>query len=140
MLNLDTSTEFGARVMRRLAEERVIWLTTVREDGQPEPSPVGFVWDGTTFLIYSQPDTPKVRNIAARPRVSLHFDTDASGGDVVVFAGEARIAAEEPPLDRVPAYVEKYREAISATGMTPESAAASYSVPIRVRPTKVRAR
>ena len=138
MLEIDTSSEFGARVLRRLNDEHVIWLTTVRETGQPEPSPVWFLWDGETFLIYSQPNTVKLRNIAARPRVSLNFDTRSGGDDVVVFAGEARIAEEEPPLTAVPAYLEKYKDSIPGTGMTPESMAASYSVPIRVTPTKVR--
>jgi PPOX class probable F420-dependent enzyme len=137
-VNLDTSSEFGARVLRRLQNEQIIWLTTVRENGLPEPSPVWFVWDGETFLIYSRPDTPKLRNIAARPRVSLNFNTDAGGGDVVVFAGEARIADEEPPVTQVPAYLEKYKEGIPTIGMTPETYSAAYSVPIRVRPTKVR--
>ena len=37
---IDTMTEFGARVERRLREEPVIWLTTVRDDLLPQPSPV----------------------------------------------------------------------------------------------------
>ena len=138
MLNLDPSSEFGARVLRRLAQEGIIWLTTVRANGQPEPSPVWFVWDGETFLIFSRPDTPKLRNIAARPRVSLNFNTNASGGDVVVFAGEARIANDEPSVLDVPAYLVKYKDDIPRIGMTPETYAAAYSVPIRVRPMKVR--
>ena len=137
MIDIDPSTEFGARVLRRLAEERIVWLTTVRADGQPVPSPVWFLWDGETFLIYSQRGAPKVRNIAARPRVSLNFNTDAVGDDVVVIAGEARVADGEPTLDRVPPYLEKYEGAWPAD-MTPERAAAEYSLPIRVRPTKVR--
>ena len=32
MLNLDTSTEFGARVAHRLRDEHIVWLTTVRRD------------------------------------------------------------------------------------------------------------
>ncbi len=42
MLNLDTSTEFGARVARRLGDEHIVWLTTVRRDQAPQPSPVRF--------------------------------------------------------------------------------------------------
>ena len=135
---LDTSSDFGARVARRLADEHIIWLTTVRENGQPEPSPVWFVWDGATFLIYSRPHTPKLRNIAARPRVSLNFDTNESGDDVVVFTGEAQIAEAEPSVLQVPSYLEKYKDGIPGIGMTPESYAAAFSVPIRVTPTKVR--
>ena len=42
MLNLDTSTAFGARVERRLRDEIVVWPTTVRADQTPEPSPVQY--------------------------------------------------------------------------------------------------
>jgi len=138
MFKLDTSTDFGAQVARRLAEDEVVWLTTVRENGQPEPSPVWFLWDGEEFLIYSQPNTIKLANIAARPRVSLSFNTTATGGDVVVFAGEARIASDDPVAAEVPAYLEKYRAGITSIGMTPEGFAGSYSVAIRVTPAKVR--
>jgi len=32
---LDTTTEAGARAERRLREEEIAWLTTVRRAGQP---------------------------------------------------------------------------------------------------------
>ena len=51
----DDSTEIGARAERRLREEEIAWLTTVRADGQPQSVPVWFLWDGDAFLIYSQP-------------------------------------------------------------------------------------
>ena len=43
---LDETTEFGTRAARRLREEIIGWLTTVTPDGQPQPIPVWFVWDG----------------------------------------------------------------------------------------------
>jgi PPOX class probable F420-dependent enzyme len=132
-MELDTSTEFGARVERRLREERVIWLTTVRPDGTPEPSPVWFLWEGDTFLIYSRPDTPKLRNIELNPRVALHLEGNGRGGDIVVVIGEAGVSPNDPPADQVPAYVEKYTELIDRNGWTPHAFASDYSVPIRVR-------
>jgi hypothetical protein len=39
---IDTAIPFGARVARRLQEERIIWLTTVRSNGTPQRSPVWF--------------------------------------------------------------------------------------------------
>ena len=54
----DTTTDFGRRVERRLRDEYLVWLTTVRADGLPQPSPVWFLWDGETVLIYSQPGKP----------------------------------------------------------------------------------
>ena len=88
-MQLDQSTEFGARVARRLESEHVAWLTTVRADGQPQPSPVWFLWDGDSILIYSRPNQPKLRNIAGNPKVSLSFNSDGDGGDGDEEAGPA---------------------------------------------------
>jgi PPOX class probable F420-dependent enzyme len=137
-MELDTTTEFGARVARRLRDEAVIWLTTVDADGTPQPSPVWFWWDGTTLLIYSQPNAPKMKNIAANPRVALHFDSDGAGGDIVVLTGEAVRADPAPPITNVPAYLEKYREGIKGLGMTPERMAEVYSAAIHITPHKLR--
>src|SRR4051794_10891046 len=104
---IDTTTAFGERVARRLADETVIWLTTVGADGTPQPSPVWFIWDGSEILIYSQPDKPKLRNIAANPRVALNFNSTDSGGNVVVITGNARVDPDAPRADAVPAYLEK---------------------------------
>ncbi len=138
MVNIDTSTEFGERVTRHLEDDRVVWLSTSDADGTPQPSPVWFLWDGDTALIYSQPETPKIRNIEANPRVSLHFNCNENGGDVVVMVGDAWIDAETPPASAISAYVAKYTEGLRGISMTPEEFSAAYSVPIRVRPTALR--
>lgn len=137
-LELDTTSEFGARAARRLREELIIWLTTVRPNGRPDPSPVWFLWDGESILIYSRPNTPKLRNIERNPHVALNFDGNGRGGDIVVFNGEARIDTSAPPGNEIPAYVEKYTEAIKRLGSTPETFARQFSVAIRVTPTSVR--
>ncbi|MGC9349143.1 MAG: TIGR03667 family PPOX class F420-dependent oxidoreductase [Anaerolineae bacterium] len=137
MFEIDTSTDFGKRVTRRLEEEEVIWLTTVSGSGTPEPRPVWFTWDGELFHVYSQPETYKLRHIRANDQVALNFDSDGSGGDIVVFTGEATIL-DKPAADQDAPYVEKYREAMAGLGMTPEDFAASYSVPLRVRPIDLR--
>jgi PPOX class probable F420-dependent enzyme len=64
----DTTTEAGGRADRRLREEEVAWLTTVRSDGQPQSVPIWFLWDGETCLIYSQPGRQKLKNITRIPR------------------------------------------------------------------------
>ncbi len=140
MFTIDTSTDFGARVARRLRHEQIGWLVTVDGDGTPQPSPIWFLWekDAGTLLIYSRPDAPKMGNIAANPRVALHLDGDGRGGDIVVLTGSARHDEDAPPADAVPAYVEKYREGIVRIGMEPESMAAAYSAAIRVTPEELR--
>ena len=134
---IDESTEFGARAARRLREEMVVWLTTVSPSGTPLPRPVGFVWDGGEIVsIYSMRGA-RVRNVSANPRVALNFDGDGSGGDIVVLAGTAEIAHDCPSADKNPAYLEKYAAEVERFGMTPAAFAARFSVPIRIRLTRL---
>lgn len=135
---VDTSSPSGKHVERRLRDELIIWLTTVRLNRVPEPSPVWFLWDGQTVLVYSQPGKLKLTNIQRNPNVALHFDGDGHGGDIVILTGNAVIDHDTPPASDVPAYVEKYRARIAEIGMTPETFAGEYSVPIRITPTKLR--
>jgi PPOX class probable F420-dependent enzyme len=135
---LDFNSDFGQRIARRLGAEQIIWLTTVGPDLTPQPNPVWFLWDGATFLIYSQPDRPKLRNIRLHQRVSLNLDAGPSGEDVGVLLGEARIEPDAPPATQVAAYIEKYKTYIAALKMTPESFAQSYSVTVRVTPDRLR--
>ncbi len=135
---LDPTTEFGARVAAHLADDQVVWLTTVRADGRPEPSPVWFLWDAGAVLIYSQENTLKLRNIAARPNVSLNFNATEHGGDVVVITGHAEILPDAPRAFDVPAYITKYTGGIESISMTPQSFGDGYPVTIRVTPTNLR--
>jgi PPOX class probable F420-dependent enzyme len=135
---IDNSTAYGQRVEERLRDDIVIWLTTVRPDGTPEPSPVWFYWDGMTALIYSRPNQQKLRDIAKSARVSLNFDSNGHGGDIVILTGDARVDPNAPPSNQHPEYQAKYAQSIVGIGMTAESFAAGYSVPIRVTPTKLR--
>jgi PPOX class probable F420-dependent enzyme len=67
---LDPNEPTSARTAERLRSEIIAWLTTVAPDGQPKTTPVWFWWDGEVFHLYSRPGRPKLRNIAANPRVS----------------------------------------------------------------------
>src|SRR5208283_4889585 len=133
---IDLTTKLGAQAAKRLQEDYIIWLTTVSQDGTPQPNPVWFYWDGMALLICSQPAAHKVRNIARNPRVSVNFQTNDEGCDFVVLTGNASIDKKPPPHNS--RYIEKYREHIPKIGLTPESLAASYSVLIRVSPSKLR--
>ena len=135
---LDPSQEAHAHADRRLRSELVAWLTTVRADGQPQSTPVWFLWDGRTFLLYSQPGAQKVRNVTANPKVSLHLGDDGAGDDVVTFEGTATVEPDTPRADRVLEYLAKYQAAIEALGYEPGPFARTYSTAIRVRPTRAR--
>jgi PPOX class probable F420-dependent enzyme len=131
---LDTTSEAGARAEGRLREEMIIWLTTVRSDGQPQSVPVWFLWEGETFLIYSQPGRQKLKNIGSNPGVGLHLNSNARGGDVVRVEGRAEVTQDVPPADEIGEYVEKYRESIVRIGFDPDGFARTYSVALRVTP------
>lgn len=136
---LDTTTEAGGRAERRLREEEIAWMTTVRPDGQPQSVPVWFLWDGETFLVYSQPKRwqgQKLRNIERNPRVGLNLNSNARGGDVVRVEGTAEIVKDAPPSTEVPEYLEKYRDSIARIGFDPDGFARTYSVAVRVTPTR----
>ena len=130
--------EISPKVAQRLRRELVIWLTTVRADGMPQPTPVWFLWDGDTFLIYTKPNARKLRNIAHDSKVALNLNCDEWGSKVVVLTGEASLDLAAPPVNRNPAYMRKYREGIKQIEMTPDSMASEYSVAIRLKPIRVR--
>jgi PPOX class probable F420-dependent enzyme len=135
---IDASTENGSRADARLRNDQVAWLVTVAADGTPVPTPVWFWWDGDTVLVYSQRDKPKLRHIAANPRVSLALRTDPLGDEITVITGEAAVDESAPQADALPAYVKKYGELIARLGADPPSFAREYTVPIRIRPTRLR--
>ena len=134
---IDTSDASGARAVERLSSDRIGWLTTVASDGTPQVSPIWFLWNGDEILVYSL-DSPRGRNIASHPRVSLNLDGNGLGGDIVIVEGNARIDADAPSAADNPAYVTKYLPVMEEYGWTPEWFAGRYSVPIRITPTRFR--
>ena len=136
----DPSTPFGARVARRLREDRLIWFTTVDAKGTPQPTPVWFLWDdsNSTILIYSLAGAKRLEHLQHNPRVALNFDGNGNGGNIIVITGEAHVSTDDPPADRLPIFVEKYREFITRSFKTAEVFAARYSVTLRIRPTAIR--
>ena len=135
---IDESSEFGERVMRHLRDDVVVWLTTVSRNGEPLPSPVWFLWDGAeSMLVYSMPSA-RIRNLASNAHVSLNFDGDGRGGDIVVLSGTAVEEPESPPAYANSDYLAKYRASIERIGHTPESFAEKYRVPLRVTIKRIR--
>jgi PPOX class probable F420-dependent enzyme len=130
---IDWQSPTGLALSRRLEGDRHAWLTTVAASGTPYPSLIWFLRVGGEVIVYSQPETLKVRNIAARPRVSLHFDSDGNGGGVATLTGSATIDPAVAPAHHSVEYLARYEDwIVDDLGMTPEGFAASYSVPIRI--------
>jgi PPOX class probable F420-dependent enzyme len=135
---IDTSTEFGARAARRLQDDLVVWMTTVNAKRAPVPSPVWFLsGDDDEVVVYSQL-TQRIKNIASDPLVTLNFDGNGSGGDIVIFSGTARIDDTLPSADRNEAYVRKYGSQMGPLGFTPESFGVAYEAGLRIKLTALR--
>jgi PPOX class probable F420-dependent enzyme len=136
MLNLDNPKHAAAD--SRLRQETVIWLTTVNKAGQPQSSPVWFLWDGEQFLIYGSASGKKTGNIETNPRVELHLDGNGQGGGIVIFEGTATVDRRGPPARTVADYVAKYLPRIESYAWTIESFEQDYPHVIRVVPTRAR--
>jgi PPOX class probable F420-dependent enzyme len=128
----------AAWAREHLGTDVVAWLTTVAADGRPQSSVISFLHDGATIFFYSQPDTPKLRNIARSPLVSFHLQSDPFGDHALIVEGVAEIDPAIPPSDVHEAYRTKYREPLAHWGMGEATTAADFSVPVRIRPTRVR--
>ena len=136
----DTTTSQGAAIAGRLRAEGAIWLTTVSRDGQPQSSPVCFLWDGGDgVLILSMEGKPKIRNIAANSRVAFHLDGDTAGGRIVTFEATATRPPRPATGPELEAYRVKYAHTFEAFHSTPEQFFADYPVALGFRLTRVRA-
>ena len=132
---MDTTTDLAAaRVDRFLAEEPVIWLSTVRPDGAPHLVPTWFAWDGTTIEIRSKPGAQKVRNLRANDRAMLAIGDAEADFDVSLLEADGTLDEAASPLSEP--YLQKYSRRITALGLTPAQFAATYSLTIRLTPSK----
>jgi PPOX class probable F420-dependent enzyme len=130
--------DMPAEAQRRIAQDQVAWLTTVTDRGAPAPNPVWFVADRGDLVVFSAPTARKVHNIEQRPMVTLHFNSDPHGGDVVIVTGEATVTPGQKPSG-LQAYLDKYESSITGElGMTVDEIDHGYSTEIRIRPTRVR--
>lgn len=138
MTILNPENPAHAAAADRLRAEPIIWLTSVAPTGQPQSTPVWFLWEAGEFLIYGAANGPKIRNIESNPHVSLHLEGNGRGGANVIFEGSARVDPAGPSAGNVPAYIDKYREFIDSYGWTPQSFADDYPHVIRVSPRRAR--
>lgn len=128
------SFEPTEQVLRRLVDDPIAWLTTVSPTGRPSSRPVWFLWTGADCVIYSQPAVPKLTHIAANDQVSLHFNSDVDGGDVVVLGGRAELIANAPLADGWPGLLEKYADLLVTIGMSARHFVDTYTVALRFIP------
>jgi PPOX class probable F420-dependent enzyme len=135
---IDDSSELGQRISKELAEEHVVWMTTIAADGTPQPNPVWFVPDGEDIIVYSHNTAARNTNLARNARVSLNFNSDSEADHMSVITGTGRIDSAFPPASANEAFQAKYGALIPGIGMTAQQHSDTYGVVIRITPTRVR--
>ncbi|MCX2932506.1 TIGR03667 family PPOX class F420-dependent oxidoreductase [Mycobacterium sp. CVI_P3] len=128
-------TELTKEVADRLTGDSYGWLTTVAKSGQPVPKLVWFYFDGTDIVVYTEPNTAKVRHIRAHPRVSLNLDSDGNGGGIIVIGGPAIVDNEDADPRDDAAFWAKYANAAAQFGLT--DAMGGYHLRLRISIDKV---
>ena len=128
----------GAWALEHLEQDVVAWFTTVAPDGRVQSSLISFLHDGPDVFFYSQPGTPKLRNLAHSPLVSFHRQSDPYGDHSLIVEGTAVIDATFPPVDAHELYPAKYREPHAHWGRDFAQTSRDFSVPMRIRPTRGR--
>ncbi len=80
----------------RLAQELLTSTISARLaytglDGFPRAIPIGFLWDGTRFVIGTATNSPKMHALRVNPKVALTIDTNTFPPHVLLVRGAARI-------------------------------------------------
>jgi PPOX class probable F420-dependent enzyme len=88
-------------------------------------------------LIYSKADAKREAHLRNNPRVSLHFNSNQQGGDIIVLTSKAEFS-NDPPAFQHQLYVAKYSERIKNSFGTPENFAERYPVTLRIQPLSIR--
>ena len=120
------------RVLPMLADERVVWLSTVHPDGAPHLVPTWFWWDGEALLFWSKPGAVKVRNLRSNPRLMLAVGDAAADFSVGLIEAVAR-PVDVPVPD---AFFAKYADELAEGRLDRAAFAALYTQAMRVIPTR----
>ena len=74
-----------------IAESHIALLATVRPDGRPHTTPVGYMEVNGKPIVIAPANSVKFRNVGHNPMVSLSIATDQRPYRYVVLEGEGRL-------------------------------------------------
>ncbi|MEM5339741.1 pyridoxamine 5'-phosphate oxidase family protein [Paraburkholderia azotifigens] len=89
------------RILALLDQHRIMTIATLRPDGWPQATTVGYVSEGLTLYFLCGLDSQKANNLARDDRVSLTIDHDTS--DLMAITGLSMAAHAQPVTDRTEA-------------------------------------
>lgn len=127
-----------AKILKLLDEHRIMTVATLRQDGWPQATTVGYVSEGLTLYFLCGKESQKAHNLALDDRVSLTIDHDTP--DIMAIAGLSMAAHAVAVTDRA----EAGRVLGMLPGKYPESSPPPIEMPdpddvriFRVRPTVI---
>jgi hypothetical protein len=74
-----------------LRDEPIMHLSYTAPDGGPRVIPIGYVWDGARFLMWTVPDSVKVGSLQADGRVAITIDVMGPPPRVLLARGRAAL-------------------------------------------------
>ena len=89
--------EIRRKVLALLDQHRIMTVATLRPDGWPQATTVGYANDGLTLYFLCGRDSQKAANLARDDRVSLTIDHDTP--DIMSITGLSMAAHAHPVLD-----------------------------------------
>jgi general stress protein 26 len=90
-----------SKVIEILAEHRLMTVATLRPDGWPQATVVGYASDGLTLYFVVPRASQKVRNIARNPRISIAIGADRPGAGSIRGLSMAALAGEVTDMAEV---------------------------------------
>lgn len=88
-------------ILTLLAQHRIMTVATLRPDGWPQATTVGYANDGLTLYFLCGPDSQKAANLARDDRISLTIDHDTP--QVMEIKGLSMAARAQRVTDRAEA-------------------------------------
>jgi nitroimidazol reductase NimA-like FMN-containing flavoprotein (pyridoxamine 5'-phosphate oxidase superfamily) len=89
------------KILKLLDEHRIMTVATLRPDGWPQATTVGYVNEGLTLWFLCGLDSQKAANLARDDRLSLTIDHDTP--DIMAITGLSMAARATPVTDRAEA-------------------------------------
>jgi nitroimidazol reductase NimA-like FMN-containing flavoprotein (pyridoxamine 5'-phosphate oxidase superfamily) len=93
--------EIRSKIMALMDQHRIMTVATLRPDGWPQATTVGYVNEGLTLYFLCGPDSQKAANLARDDRLSLTIDHDAS--QLMEITGLSMAARAQAVVDPVEA-------------------------------------
>ena len=81
-----------------LRDEPILHLSYTARDGGPRVIPIGYLWDGGSFRMWTIPTSAKVGALHADPRVAITIDIPGPPPRVLLARGRATLTT----VDGVP--------------------------------------